>query len=110
MPLLTPNKDSEDDEHFPTAGLDDPVWSEQSLLDSHEYLCIHKIPRPATPPHSSIKEFQKPHIHSPNQGVPANLSPQPDQTEMPLDHEHMELNIMEDITDLIDDPEEIIRL
>ena len=39
-------EDSEDEDP-PTA---DPVWSKEPVLDSKEYLYIHKIPRPATPP------------------------------------------------------------
>ena len=59
-------------------GLDDLVWSEEPVLDSQEYLGIHKIPRPAT------------------------------KVETPPDHELMELNIQEDIPDLTDVPEEVI--
>ena len=38
----------------------------------------------------------------------SNPLPQPDQIEMSLDHELMELNILEDIPDLIHVPEEVI--
>ena len=54
------------------------------MPDSQEYLCIHLIPRPATPP------------------------PQPNQVEMSPELENMEMNILEDIQDLINIPEEIL--
>ena len=49
MPLPT-EVDSEDKEDLLTVDLDDPVWSKEPVLDSQMYLCIHEIPRPATPP------------------------------------------------------------
>ena len=82
---------SEDEEYLQTADLDDPGWPEELVPDSHEYLCIHEIPRLATPPsqpsqglqatpspqpHQGVSETQLP---QPNQGVPATSSPQPDQ-------------------------------
>ena len=76
--------------------LDDPLWSKGSVPDSQEYLCIHKIPRPATP------------LPQPNQGVPATPPPQSDQIDMPQTHELKELNITGDIPDLIDVLEEVI--
>ena len=41
---------SDDEEYLQTADIDDPVWSEESVPDNEEYLCIHKKPRPAIPP------------------------------------------------------------
>ena len=49
-PPPMPEVDSGDEEYLPTVDLDDPVWSEEPVPDSQEYLCIHQIPRPATPP------------------------------------------------------------
>ena len=57
--LPMPEVDSNDEEYLPTADMDDPVWSEESVPDSQEPMCIHLIPRPATP------------------------TPQPNQVEMP---------------------------
>ena len=37
MPPPTPDMDSEDEEYLSTAGLDDPVWSEEPVSDSHKY-------------------------------------------------------------------------
>ena len=66
-PPLTPEVHPNDKEYLPTADLDDLVWSEEHVPDSQEYLCIHKILRPATPP------------LQPNQvDVPATPTPQPD--------------------------------
>ena len=45
-----PEVDSNDEEYFQTADLDDLMWSEEPMPDSQEYLCVHEIPRPATPP------------------------------------------------------------
>ena len=44
----------------------------------------------------------------PNQWVPATLPQQPDQGEVPLEFELMELDIPEDMPDLLDVPEEVI--
>ena len=80
----------------PTADLDDPVWSEESVPDNWEYLCIHKIPRSTTP------------IPAAQSSSPTIPPLQPDQIEMPPDHELIKLKIPEDILDLIDVPEEVI--
>ena len=86
--------DSEHEEYLSSVDLDDPVWSKDLVLDSCEYLHMHEIPRLATPPPQPI------------QGVPASKPPQPDQVEMPPDL--MELDILEDIPNLLDVPEEVI--
>ena len=60
-----PETDSEDgEEPLPTADLDNLVWDKEPVPDSREYLCIHKIPRLATPtqPHNP---HQGPHPNSP---------------------------------------------
>ena len=44
----------------------------------------------------------------PNKGVPATPPKQPDQVEVPQDFELMEPNILEDIPDFIDIPEDMI--
>ena len=54
--------DSNDEEdNFPTAELDDPVWSEEPVSSSHQQLCIHQIwchtSRPATLPYNSFKKY-----------------------------------------------------
>ena len=54
------------------------------MPDSHKYMCIHQIPRPATPPL------------------------QPNQLEMLPEPEHMDIDIPEDIADLIDISKEIL--
>ena len=65
-----PEVDSDDKQYLLTADLDDPVWSEEPVPDTWEYLCIHKIPRPATPP-------------QPNQvDMPATSPPQPNQVDI----------------------------
>ena len=81
--------DSDDEEYLPAADPHVLVWPEEPVPDNWEYLCIHEIPRPATPP-----------LH-PNQGVPATPPQQADQIEMHLDHELMELQNPADIPDLI---------
>ena len=52
-PPLMPETDY-DEEALPTADLDDPVWEEELVPDSREYLCIHDISwlATSTPPHS----------------------------------------------------------
>ena len=44
----------------------------------------------------------------PNQGVPAMLPQQPDQVEVSLEFELMELDILEDIPDLFDIPAQVM--
>ena len=62
--------DSKDEEDLPVAELNDPMWDKELVPDSREYLCIHEIPRLATPtpslhqwphPHSPTKDFQTHH-------------------------------------------------
>ena len=102
----TPEIDSEDNEEpLPTADLDDPVWDEESVQDSRKSICIHEIPRPATPtaqPVPAIPPLQ------PDQGIPAMLPQQPDQVEVLLEFELMEPDIPEDIPDLLDVPQEVM--
>ena len=70
------------------------MWSKKPVPHSWEYLCFHKIPRPATLP------------LQPNQvEMSATPPPQPDQVDMPPE---MELDIPEDTPDLIDIPEEVL--
>ena len=54
------------------------------MPDSQEDLCIHQIPRPATPP------------------------PQSHQVKMPPKPEQMDMEIPEDLPDLTDVPEELL--
>ena len=92
-----PEVDSEDEEYLPTAGLDDPVWSEEPVPDRGEYLCIHKISRPETL------------SPQPNQvEMPETSTLQSDQVVMPPEPQLMGIDIPEDIPDLIDVPEEIL--
>ena len=103
MPLPTPETDFEDQkEPLPTADLGDPVWDEEPVPDSREYLWIHEIPRPATstPPHSL---YQQPHPCS-----PTKESQKPDQMEVPPEFEVMELDTPEDIPDLLDVLQEVM--
>ena len=73
-------------------------------------MCIHKILRPATPPQQPNQVVMPANPPSqPNQVVmPANPPSQPNHMEMPPDHEHMELDIPEDLQDLIDILEEVL--
>ena len=71
IPLPT-EEDFEDEEDLPTTDLDDPVWSQEPVSDNQEYLCIHEIPRPATPPNQPPHPtshpnslYQWPHPSSP---------------------------------------------
>ena len=79
-----PEVDSDDEEYFPTADFDDPVWSEEPVADSQKHLCIDQIPIPATP------------------------SPQPDQVEVPQGLEQMDIKILEDLLDITDVPKELL--
>ena len=89
--------------------LNDPVWFEEPVLDSWEYLCTHEIPRSATPPNQPPPQsIPATPSQQPDQGVPVTPSPQPDQVEMPPDYELMDLNIPEDIPDLLHIPEEVM--
>ena len=74
---------SDDEEDFPTADL---VWSEELIPDDCQQLCIHQIlcptPTPATPP---------------LQPIPEEVPPEPEQ---------MDMEILVDLPDIIDVPEE----
>ena len=50
MPLPTLMGDSDEEEYFPTAELDELMWSKEPIPNSWENLCIHEIPRLATQP------------------------------------------------------------
>ena len=103
-----PEVDSDEEEWLLTVDLDDPVWSKEPVPDSQEDLCIHDIPRPATPsPQPNQRVPSTPPLQH-NQGLPATPAPHPDQIEMPPDHEVMELNIPGDVPDLINVPKEVI--
>ena len=80
-----------EEEHLPTAELDDPVWPEEPVLNRQQ-LCIHQIlchsitghtPRPATPP------------------------PQPIQEEVLPEAELVETSILDDLPDVINVPKEL---
>ena len=60
---------------------------------------------PVTPPLQPNQGIPATPPPQPNQGVPVTLPPQPDQLEIPPDL--MELNILEDIPDLLNVPEEV---
>ena len=51
---------NDEEEDFPTADLDDPLWSEEPIPSSRKQLCIHQIPchtpRLATTPSQPIQE------------------------------------------------------
>ena len=90
-PLPALAADSEDkEEDLPMAELDDTMWDEEPVPDRREYLCIHEIPRPATPP------------PQPNQGLPYTPSQQPNQVEVSPEFELIKLDIPADIPLLID--------
>ena len=78
-----PEVDSDEEEYLPSADLDDQVWSEKPVPNSWEYLLIHQIPKPATHPLNPIKE-------------------------MPTEPEQMDIHILEDLSDLINVPEELL--
>ena len=92
-----PEVDSEDEEYLPTADPDNPVWSEKPVPVSKEYLCIHQIPRPATPP------LQPNPVE-----MPATPAQQSDQVKMLPEPEPMDTGIPGDIPDLIHVPKEIL--
>ena len=48
LPALAADSENEQ-EDLPTVGLDEPMWDEELVPDSRGYLCIHEIPRLATP-------------------------------------------------------------
>ena len=77
--------DSIDEEYLLTADLDDLVWSVEPLPDNQECLCMHKIPRPATPT-PQLNQVE----------MPAIPPLQPDQIEMLPE---MELDIPEGTPD-----------
>ena len=70
-PTIANSRSEEDEEDLPTAGLDDPIWDEEPVLDNREYLCIHDIPRLAT-----LSQHPQPALLTPppqpHQGVPAS--------------------------------------
>ena len=102
-PLSTPEVDSNNEEYLPTADLDNLVWSEEPVPNNWEYMCIHLLPRPATP---SPQPNQVEMLSEPEQ--PAAPTPQPDHVEMSPVSENMDIDIPEDTPDLINIPEEIL--
>ena len=101
-----PETDSDEYKELATADLDDLVWDEEPVPDSREYLCIHEIPRQTTQPIPQPVAVTPP--PQPNQGVSFMLPQQPDQVEVPLEFEMIELDIPEDIPDLLDVPQEVM--
>ena len=98
-----PETDPEDDEEpLPAADLNDLVWYEQPVPDSRKFLCIHGIPRPATPTSQPIPAT--PPLH-PNQGAP--VTP-PQSSRSAPETELLELDIPKDIPDLLDVPQKVM--
>ena len=98
-----PAPDSKDEEEdLPTTGLEEPMSDGELVLDSRN-ICIHEIPRPATPPLQPAPETPPP---QPHHGVPA--SPPQHQVEVPQELELIELDIPDDILDVLDVPKEVM--
>ena len=79
---------SDEEEDFPTADLDDLVWSEESIPNSQQHLYKHQIlhhtPRPATPsPTNTTKEYS-------------------------LQLEQMDTEILDDLPDIINVPKALL--
>ena len=79
-----PEVDSNKEEYFPTADLNDWVWHEEPVLNTLKHLCIHQIPRPATPPPQLIQ---------------VEVSPEPEQ---------MDVEMQDDVPDVTDIPKELL--
>ena len=79
---------NDEEEDLPTADLNDLVWSEEPIPDSHQQLCIHQIPnhtpRPAIPPPKSIQEEVSPEL------------------------EQMDIKVMDDLPNVINIPKELL--
>ena len=95
--------DSKDEEDLPVAELDDPVWHKELVLNSRDYLCIHEIPRPATPPPQPQPGTATP-TPQPDQGLPDTPPHQANQVGVLPELELMELDIPDDIPELIGAP------
>ena len=110
MPLPMPEVDSDDEDYLPPADLDDPVWSDQPVQDSQEYLCIHEILRQATPsPKSNQVDIPATPNLQPNQvEMPTTPPPQSEQVEMSPQYKLMELDFPDDMPDLIGILEEVL--
>ena len=80
--------DSGNKEDFPTADLDDPVWSEKPIPNNCQQLCIHLI------------------LHSTTR--PATPTPQPVQEEVPPEPEQMDMEILDYLPDVINVPKELL--
>ena len=78
----------DEEEDFPTADLDDPVWSEEPILNSQQHLCIHQIPY--HPPRSAAQP------------------PQPNQVEVPSEPEQMDIKIVDDLLGIINVLKELL--
>ena len=87
------------------AELDDPMWDEEPLLDSREYLYIHEIPRPATP-HPHPQPIPATPTLQPDHGLPDTPPQQPNQVELSQELELMELDVLDAVSDFIDMPED----
>ena len=79
--------DSDNEEDFSTADLDDPVLSEKPIPDNCQQLLIHQISHPTT--------------------RPATQPLQPIQEEVPPELEQMYMEILDDLLDVINIPEEL---
>ena len=82
--MTPPKVDSDDEEYFPTADLDDLLWSKEPPPNSQKHQSINQISRPAIPPL------------------------QPNQVEVPPEPEQMDIKIPEDLPDLIKVPKELL--
>ena len=81
----------------------------KNLCQTARSISIHKVPRPANPPNQPSPQPipATPPLQS-NQEVPVTSPLQPDQVEIPPDYELMDLDILEDIPDLLDVPEDVM--
>ena len=75
------DSDNDEEDDFPTAELNDPVWSEEPT-PNRQWLCIHLIPhqsitghtpRPATPPLQPIQEEVLPKAKPTDVSMPDDL-------------------------------------
>ena len=82
--------DDNEEEDFPTAELSDQVWSEEPI-PNRQQLCIHQIPC-----HSIISDSPR----------PATLPPWPIREVFP-EPKLIDIEIMDDLPDIIDDPKEL---
>ena len=88
------DSDEDEEEEFPTAELNNPVWSEKPISDRQQ-LCIHLIPC------RSITG------HLPRPATPA---PQPVQEDVLPETEPMDVSIPDDLLNVITVPEELTQI